>query len=287
MAKDHTQRYAESLEKNIESNFNHLKKTVEEFQEMCKVISPEKHIPRDIIVDLHEIYREIQERIKEIKAIQQVLDGRYRVYVRRDPLRDKEILEMRFLAKSCYSRVEYILMQIQEKEKAKEKERTREREKAKEMEQWFRSQENQERFSKYLQTLRSSDHEIPRKRKEEHGGEGAQGQPGGVGRITLVVIKGDSSSLDNLFSRFPWSERDIVDRYGVDELRGALPHIREGNLSEVEDTLQRFAENSPFSELKYLLLHISSLKALHIDITHLVEKYLREMTEGEVKIISI
>ena len=55
MPKDQAQRYAESLEKNIKTTFTHLKKTVDEFQEMCKTISPERHIPRDVIVDTREI----------------------------------------------------------------------------------------------------------------------------------------------------------------------------------------------------------------------------------------
>jgi len=45
MPKDQAQRYAESLEKNIKTTFTHLKKTVEEFQEMCKTISPTVTFP--------------------------------------------------------------------------------------------------------------------------------------------------------------------------------------------------------------------------------------------------
>ena len=278
MPKDQAQRYAESLEKNIKMTFTHLKKTVDEFQEMCKTISPDRHIPRDVIVDTREIYKEIQERTKEIKAIQQLLDGRYRMYAKRDPIRDKEILEMGFLAKSSYSKFEYILMQIEEKAKAKEREKVKEREKAKELESWVRSQESQRKFSKYLMTLKSPEHEA----HKERGLEATEGKV-----FMLIVVKGDSTSLDQLVTRFPWSETDIVDRYSVDELRAVLPHNRQGSLSEVENTLRQFSQSDPFSKMKYLLLRASSLKGMQTGMAHGVEKPLREMVEGEVRVLSI
>jgi hypothetical protein len=111
MEKDRNQRYAESLERTVQNNHHYLKEAVQDFREMCLRVTPERNIPPSIIIDIRETYKEIQNRLKEIRAVQQLLDGRYRQHARRDPLRDKEIKAMAFVAKNCYSKFEYTLMQ--------------------------------------------------------------------------------------------------------------------------------------------------------------------------------
>src|SRR4030065_158760 len=113
MSKDPMQRYAESLEKTIQHNYSHLKEMVEDFKGLCLVVTPEKHTPQDIIVEIRELFKEIRDRLAEIKAIQQLLQGKYRQYYRRDSLRDKMIMEFGFLTKNLYSKFEYILLQKQ------------------------------------------------------------------------------------------------------------------------------------------------------------------------------
>jgi hypothetical protein len=57
------------------------------------MVTPERNVPKEIIVDIRELFKEIRNRLTEIKAVQQLLQGKYRQYYRRDSLRDKEILE--------------------------------------------------------------------------------------------------------------------------------------------------------------------------------------------------
>ena len=45
MEKDRVQRYAESLEKTIQNNYHYLKETIEDFQEMCRMVTPERNVP--------------------------------------------------------------------------------------------------------------------------------------------------------------------------------------------------------------------------------------------------
>ena len=80
---------------------------------MCRVVSPEKHIPAGIAVDIREMYKEIRNRLTEIKAIEQLLQGKYRQYYRRDSVRDKELMEFGFISKNCYSKFEHTLVQIE------------------------------------------------------------------------------------------------------------------------------------------------------------------------------
>ena len=127
-------------------------------------------------------------------------------------------------------------------------------------------------------TLKSPEREA----HKETGLEATEGKD-----FMLIVVKGDSTSVDQLITRFPWSETDIVDRYGVDELRAVMPHNRQGSLSGVENTLRQFSQSDPFSRMKYLLLRASSLKGMQTGMAHGAEKPLREMVEGEVRVLSI
>jgi predicted nuclease with TOPRIM domain len=112
-----SQRYALSLDKTIQSHYHYLKGNVEEFQEKCQRVTPERKIPPDIINQIRGAYKEIRDRLNEIRAIQQLLQTKYRQFYHRDPTRDKEITECESLSKNAYSKFEYILKQIEAKKK--------------------------------------------------------------------------------------------------------------------------------------------------------------------------
>jgi hypothetical protein len=122
MEKTQTQKYAESLEKTVRNHHSQLKKTLEDFQEMCRIVDPERHFPQEIVVDIRELYKTIQEKLKEIKSIELLLQSKYRQYYHRDSLRDRELGEIAFVAKNAYSKFEYTLLQIEAKRKMKRKE---------------------------------------------------------------------------------------------------------------------------------------------------------------------
>src|SRR4030042_6444063 len=103
MEKDRVERYAVSLEHTIKNDYLYLKEAVDNFQEMCRIVTPERSVPQGIMIDIREMYKEIRTRLTEIKAIQQLLQGKYRHYYRRDSVRDKEITEFGFIAKNCSS----------------------------------------------------------------------------------------------------------------------------------------------------------------------------------------
>ncbi|MCJ7783794.1 MAG: hypothetical protein MUP41_07650, partial [Desulfobacterales bacterium] len=98
MEQDRDQRYVKSLERTIQNSYHYLKESIKDFQEMCRVVSPEKHVPAGIAVDIREMYKEIRNRLTEIKAVEQLLQGKYRQHYRRDSVRDKEIMEFGFIA---------------------------------------------------------------------------------------------------------------------------------------------------------------------------------------------
>src|SRR4030043_1366649 len=175
MEQDRVQRYVKGLERTIQNNHHYLKESVEDFQEMCRMVRPEKHGPAGIAIDIREMYKEIRNRLTEIKAIEQLLQGKYRQYYHRDSLRDKEILEFGFIVKNCYSKFEYTMVQIESIKRLKE--HAPKVDHPKESLRWFRSKENEVALIKDLNPLMELDYDPP----PEEIGEGGGGRAGSGG----------------------------------------------------------------------------------------------------------
>ena len=281
MPKDPMQRYAESLEKTIQHNYSHLKEIVEDFNGLCLVVNPEKHTPQGIIVDIRELYKEIRDRLAEIKAIQQLLQGKYRQYYRRDSLRDKMIMEFGFLTKNLYSKFEYILLQKQAMIKKKEEDISREEQRGFPY-QWFHSKDNQVIFFRNLRILNELDYEDPSDLGIEERRKVLQEK---ARHLTLFCLRGKPSLIDEVYSRLRLREHDTIERHAQDELHGLLTHLREVNPVELEKVFQRILESENFSKLKCLLIIIHSPGDLEDNLLDRVKKTLNAMEEGEVKIL--
>ena len=280
MEKDRVQRYAQSLEKTIQNNFHYLKKATGDFQEMCRMVAPERNIPTGILVDIREMYKEIRNRLTEVKAIEQLLQGKYRQYYRRDAMRDKEIMEFGFVAKNCYSKFEYTLMQIEAIKKLKES--SPKTDHPKESFQWFYFKENQVALIKNLRILKELDYgplpeEIDAERREVVGGRA----------LTLFLLSGDALFLDQLQSQIQLREHDILERYRREEIRGVLVHLKKVDLTEVERVFGHIMENRGLRKLKCLLIPIYPPKDLEGDLLNLIYPTLQQMAEGELKTISV
>jgi len=274
--------YVRSLERTVENDHHYLKEAVEDLQEMCRIVTPERNVPAGVIVDVRELYKEIQSRLTEIKAIQQLLRGKYHALTRRDPLQDKALLELGFIVKTTYSKFENNLKVIVEKQKVKEKEQAlRTLQKGKVL-QWFRSRENQIFLLRNIRVLKELDYtpvtgQNPDERRNLEG----------VRSLTLFLIRGNPPSLDSLQSQFRLREHDLLERYHEKELRGVLTHLREIDPSEIERFIHHLLESRGFSNLKSLLLSVQPHRDLNFERVDLIEKILEEMKEGEVRTLSI
>ncbi len=280
MEQDRVQRYAESLERTIRNNYHYLKEAIDDFQDLCRMVTPERNIPTGILIDIREMYKEIRSRLTEIKAIEQLLHGKYRQYYKRDSMRDKEIMEFGFIAKNCYSKFEYTMVQIEVMKRLKE--HAPKVEHPSEPFQWFRSKENQCALIKNRSMVRELDYEstpeeVGRERREIVGSR----------TLTLFLFSGDSLSLDHLQSQIRLREHDIIERYGQEEIRGVLAHLRKVDPPEVEKMFQKFMESKGLTKLKCLLLPIHSPKDLEGDLLKLIKTTLQEMVEGGLKTLSI
>ena len=246
---------------------------------MCTKITPERDIPHGIILDIREAYKEIQNRLSEVKAIHQLLQGKYRQYHRRDPVRDKAFTEFGFIAKNSYSKFEYTLMQVEAQKKLGQKGRLAEGSPMPEPFQWFRSRENRIAFLRNLRILYELDYET----SPESIGKERRGIRSGLRSLTLFVFSGDSSVIDELQSLMRLREHDILERYGKEELHGVLAHLREVDPLEIERLFQGFAERGGFLKLKCLLFHVQSQDDLRGNLLTLIRTTLQQMEKGGIR----
>ncbi len=278
MEKDQGQGYVAGLEQILKSSHLSLKDAVAHFQEMCQMVTPERNLPHDIIVDIRKTYREIQNQLTKIKGIQQLLQGKYRQHYRRNPVRDKEIMEFGFLAKNSYFKFEYVLKEVEAKRKL------REQEKPVAPISWFHSEENQVILLRTVRGLNDLDYRIPTGLKDEDRRQVRQSKPRS---LSLFALSGEVDLMDDLESRIRLREYDITERYGPDEFRGALAHLKEISFAEVEKVIRRFKQSVGFSKPKCLLFSIQSSKDLRKEVLSSTRKLFQGLAVGEVKTLSI
>jgi hypothetical protein len=279
------QGYVSGLEQIIKNTHFDLREAMDQLQELCLRVTPERVVPMGIITDIRQTYKEIQDQLTKIRGVNQLLEGKYRQYYRRDPQRDKEIFEFGFLAKNMYSKFECTLQEIEAKRNLRDKEEPLDAAGRRLPSVWFHSEENQIILLKNLRSLYDLDYKTP---SELDSVQRRKVIWNGTRSVSLFVLSGEGTSIDHLQPRMRLREYDIKERYTRNELRGALTHLREISLSEAERVIKRFMDSgNEFSKLKCLLLPVQSQKDLEKEILSRAGDILKGMREGEVRTLSI
>ena len=204
---DRGQGYVAGLEQILKSSQLALKESIAHFQEMCHMVTPERHLPHDIIVDIRKTYREIQDQLTKIKGIQQLLEGKYRQYYRRNPQRDREIMEFELMAKNYNLRFEYTLKEVEAKRKLSEQEKSlREYGQLRPI-PWFRSEENQTILLRTVRSLSDLNYKISKGLWVE---ERRQVIKNSRQSLSLFVLLGEVDFIDDLEGRIRLREYDIT-----------------------------------------------------------------------------
>jgi len=278
------QGYAASLERIMQNTHFDLREAMDQFRQLCLMITAERTVPMGIITDIRQTYKQIQDQLTKIMGVKQLLEGKYRQYYHPDSQREREIMEFAFLAKSLYFKFEYRLQEIEAKRKLGDKGEYSEATPQLIPFPWFQSKGNQIILLRNLRSLSEldyktqSDLECEQKRVVIRNG---------MRSIDLFVLSGEVELIDNLQSRMRLREYDITERYTEDEFRGALTHLKEISLSEVERVIRRFTDSREFLKMKCLLLRIQSQKDLKKEIVGSTENILRVMGAGELQTLSI
>src|SRR4030042_3198576 len=157
------QGFAAGLERIMENTRFDLREVMDQFQELCLMITGERKVPINIITKPRQTYKKIQDQLTRISRARQLLEGKYSHYYRRDDQGEKEIMQIAFLAKSLYLTFE----ETEAKRKLKGMEEYSEAHGQQMPFPWFQSKENQILL---LRNLRNID-ELDYKTKFELGFE--------------------------------------------------------------------------------------------------------------------
>ena len=202
---------AAGLERIIENSRLDLRETMDEFQGLCLMITAEKNVPVDIITETRQTYKKIQDQLTKVGGARQLLAGKYRQYYRRDYQREKEIMEIAFLAKSLYLTFEYTLQEIEAKKKLKDRGELIVSHRI--LFPWFQSMENQILLLRNLYNLNGLNYQTKFKLGFERRREEIQD---GMRSISLFAFSGEITLIDTLQSRMQFREYDIMERYRED-----------------------------------------------------------------------
>ena len=275
---------ATGLERIMDSTRFDLRETMDQFQGLCLMITAERNVPVDIITETRQTYKKIQDLLTKISGAKQLLEGKYRQYYRRDYQRDREIMEIAFLAKNLYLTFEYTLQEIEAKYKLKDREEHSEVHRPHIPFPWFQAAGNQIVLLRNLETLSELDYKTTFGLGFERRRDLIQS---GMRSISLFALSGEPALMDDLQTRMRLREYDIVERYTKEEFRGALTHLREISPSEVQKVLRRLSDGSEFLKMKCLLLPIQSQKDLKKEIIRSTENILNAMEVGEERVLPI
>jgi hypothetical protein len=275
---------ATGLERIMDSTRFDLRETMDQFHGLCSMITAERNVPTDIITETRQTYKKIQDQLTKISGAKQLLEGKYRQYYRRDYQRDREIMEIAFLAKNLYLTFEYTMQEIEAKSKLKDKGEHFNVYRSRPPFLWFQSPGNQIVLLRNLETLRELDYKTTFQLGFERRRDVIRND---MRSISLFALSGEDTLIDDLQSRWRLREYDIIERYTEKEFRGALTHLREISSSEVQKVIRRFADSSKFLKMKCLLLPIQSQKDLKKEIVYSTKNILKVMEVGEVRVLSI
>ncbi len=275
---------AAGLERIMENTYFDLREAMDQFQELCLMVTPERDLPIDFITNIRQTYKKIQEELTKIGLAKQLLGGKYRQYYRRDRQREREIVEIGYLAKSLYLTFECTLNGIEAKTKLRERGQLFESYRQRMPFPWFHSKGNQILLLSNLRNLSKLDY------KDQSDLEFRQRREviwNGMRSISLFALSGEVALIDHLQSRIRLREYDITERYKEDEVRGALTHLREISPPEVERVIRRLMDGTDFLRLKCLLHRIRSQKDLGKETIASTDDVLQVMGTGEVRMLLI
>jgi len=252
-------RYVMSLENKIEMDLRFLSDVHDEFRERCKMVAPGKPFPGDVVARVKRQHKEVRDRMAEIRAVQQLLRGKYRRVAKRNPLRDKKIDELGFAFKNHYSSFEFNLRAIERLKRKSEQEERK-------PQVLFRGHENNLKFDEVLKLLN------PRE--------------GGYHSISVVFLKGDTASIEEIYKRgIRLGERGVFEKYRDDEIRMSFAHGEESESRRLQEVMGKFLQYEWVKLGKCAIYRVEEQRDLRKDVEGLLYRTLESMGNKELKVV--
>ena len=260
MAEDlKARRYVMSLENKIDMSLHFLSDIHDEFREKCKMVAPGRPFPPDVIGRVKRQYKEIRDRMAEIRAVQQLLRGKYRRVAKKNPLRDKKIDELGFAFKNHYSSFEFNLRAIERLKRQAEHEGGKDH-------VLFRDHHNNLKFNNVVKLLNP--------------GEGAYRS------ISIVFMRGDKASIGRICERgIRIGEAGVFERYGDDEIRMSIAHGEESASVRLLEAIGKFLQHEWIESAKCAIYRLEEQGDLRKDVQGLLHKALESMGNKELRVV--
>lgn len=254
-----TRRYVMSLENKVEMGLRFLDDIHDEFRERCRMVTPGRPFPGDVVSRVKRQYKEIRDRMGEIRAIQQLLRGKYRRAARKNPVRDKKIDELGFAFKNYYSSFESNLRTI-------ERLRRKEEQVSIKPPALFRGHENNLKFNQGVKLLNRKD--------------------GGYHSLSVVFLKGEPTSIGEVCrSIIGFKREDVVERYAEDEIRLCIAHGEESESRRIEEVMRGFIPSEGLKSVRCAIFRVEHEGDLGRDIEGLLHRTLESMENEEPKVV--
>jgi len=195
----------------------------------------------------------------EIRAIQQLLKGKYRQAARKNPVRDKKIDELGFAFKNYYSNFEFNLRTIERLRRKAEQERMKPH-------ALFRGHENNLKFNEGLKLLNRKD--------------------GGYHSLSVVFVKGDPMSIEEICrSGIGLKGGDVAERYAGDEIRLSIAHGEESESRRIEEVMRGFLLSEGLKSVRCAIFRVEHEGDLGRNIEGLLHRALESMENKELKVV--
>ncbi len=252
-------RYVMSLENKIDMNLRFLSDIHDEFREKCKMVTPGRTFPTDVVARVKQQYKEVKDRFAEIRAVQQLLRGRYRRAAKKNPLRDKKIDELGFAFKNHYSSFEFNLRAIERLKRQSQQEVGKPHHP-------FRDRDKNLKFNGALKLLNAKE--------------------GGYRSISVVFLKGDKASIGKICERgIRVGEGGIFEKYADDEIRMSIVHSEELGSDRLQEAMGRFLQHEWIESAKCAIYQVGEQGDLRRDVEGLLHQTLESMGNKELKVV--
>ncbi|MEK6744960.1 MAG: hypothetical protein AABZ15_15185 [Nitrospirota bacterium] len=284
MAQERNQQKRTELERVIEKNRSFVDTATRELRKALRDASALQRVPLKVVQEVLQLYRSMRSRILEIDSVQQLLAHQLGRAVPTNERREQMIAELDEQIRVLCSRVVEDETGTGEeciKETARIEHQVRPP-----AEQWLRHGENSVAFTASSRLIDALDYPPPPPvRKAGQKQTPRQIKKEGRG-FTLFSIRGPAPALDAIHSSLEIRERDIVERYGVGEIRGVMTNLHALSRKEVADVFERLL--SPrYPDVRCVLVLLLTPDDLNEEFLRFLDRTFLNMRPGELRTVDL
>jgi hypothetical protein len=284
MAQERKQQSRADLEQVVAKNRLFVENASRELRQALQKAEVSRHVPLKIVHEVLRLYRNMRARVLEIDSVQQLLARRMGTAVPSNEKQEQLLADLDEQIRVLCSKV-VDDGTVTEEDCIKETVRI-EKQVRPPAEQWLRHEDNSVAFTANSRLIDALDYPpSPSAGTTAHAQKPRETKPEGRG-FTLFSIRGPAPALDSIQSSVGLREWDIVERFGANEIRGVLTHLRPLSRKEVADILERLL--SPrFPDVRCVLVLLRTPDDLNEEFLRFLDRTFLNMRPGELRTVDL